>query len=154
MILIELFVIPGFGIWGLSGMLLIGASLVMASQEFLIPENADQWSTTRNSVALLVGAFFVFVCIAGLITYRLGSLPFLNRILLKPPSASDVTSAALPEEADLVEVGDIGITDSLLRPAGKARFGEEVIDVVSDSNLIDPGTQVRVVKIQGKNGSG
>ncbi len=39
---LELFVLPGFGIAGLSGMLLLGASLILASQDFVIPHTGEQ----------------------------------------------------------------------------------------------------------------
>jgi membrane-bound ClpP family serine protease len=48
-----------------------------------------------------------------------------------------------------VQVGDWGLTESPLRPAGKARFGEEYIDVVADGSYVPAGRQVRITSIRG-----
>jgi membrane-bound serine protease (ClpP class) len=38
-----------------------------------------------------------------------------------------------------------GVTISALRPGGKALFGGQVLDVISQGNLVDKGRKVRVV---------
>ena len=48
-----------------------------------------------------------------------------------------------------LSVGDIGVADSYLRPAGRAKFGDEFFDVVSDGSLVDAGQQVRVISVAG-----
>ena len=48
-----------------------------------------------------------------------------------------------------VSVGDWGRAVSLLRPAGKARFGDRYVDVVTDGSFVNQGKQVRVVEISG-----
>ena len=48
-----------------------------------------------------------------------------------------------------VGVGDWGVAESPLRPAGKAVFGEEYVDVVTDGSFVEAGVQVRVIKISG-----
>ena len=47
-----------------------------------------------------------------------------------------------------VQVGDCGVADSPLRPAGRARFGDDYVDVVADS-FVEKGRSVRVIKISG-----
>ncbi len=42
-----------------------------------------------------------------------------------------------------------GVTKTALRPAGKALFGEHRLDVVAESGMIDSGSAVRVVKVEG-----
>jgi membrane-bound serine protease (ClpP class) len=46
-------------------------------------------------------------------------------------------------------IGSVGIALTDLRPAGAGRFGKERIDVVSDSNWIEAGTPIRVVRSDG-----
>ncbi len=48
-----------------------------------------------------------------------------------------------------VGVGDWGVAESPLRPAGKAIFGDDYLDVVTDGSFVDKGKQVRVIEISG-----
>jgi membrane-bound serine protease (ClpP class) len=46
-------------------------------------------------------------------------------------------------------VGDCGVAESPLRPAGRAIFGEEYLDVVTDGSYVERGRQVRIVQMSG-----
>jgi membrane-bound ClpP family serine protease len=41
------------------------------------------------------------------------------------------------------------VTTTRLTPGGKARFGDDLVDVISDSELIEPSTPVSVVQVIG-----
>ena len=81
---IELFVIPGFGVWGLSGILLMAASILLAGQDFVIPQGPQQWTTLRNSMLAMCVSGFAFMIAAYFITSRLGSIPILSSLALNP----------------------------------------------------------------------
>ena len=49
----------------------------------------------------------------------------------------------------VVKEGDEGTALTQLRPAGKARFGEKTVDVVSDGEFIESGTKVTVISVVG-----
>jgi membrane-bound serine protease (ClpP class) len=84
-------------------------------------------------------------------------LPIFNRLVLKPVPARgahdevflDPQGKPLPMVQALVDVGKRGITVTALRPAGKARFGDEVLDVLTDGNFVRAGRAVRVDDVQG-----
>jgi len=152
---VELFVIPGFGIAGLSGLLLLGTSLVLASQDFVIPSTAGQLSELTKSLMVVVGSLMAFFLAAALITSYLGKVPFLNRFALQPPTASPASGSLASNSgsanADLsVTVGDIGTADSPLRPSGKARFGDEWLDVATEGPFVEQGRAVKVIRIAGR----
>jgi len=48
-----------------------------------------------------------------------------------------------------VRVGDVGEVVSRLRPAGKARFGDALVDVVATGEFLDKGTRVEIIAING-----
>ncbi len=154
-LMMEVFVIPGFGIAGITGMGLLLASVVMASQDFVWPETPGQWNQVLKSLLVVFVALTVFAVGTALLSRKIGSLPVLGRIALKPPAAEPVdvidkeTGKPRPLVHPLVSVGDWGNAESLLRPAGRARFGHRSIDVVSDGSFINPGAQVRVIEISG-----
>ena len=88
-VLIEVFVIPGVGIFGLGGGLLIVASIILASQTFVIPRNSYQLEQLPGSLFMVAaggaGAF------ASLVMMRryLADAPILKRLMLPPPDAED-----------------------------------------------------------------
>ena len=56
-------------------------------------------------------------------------------------------SSARRELQDLA--AQVGVATTPLRPAGRARFGEEVIDVVTEGDFIATGAQVEVIDVVG-----
>ena len=158
----EVFIIPGFGVPGITGLALLLASAILASQEFVIPQTASQWNRTLTTSLVMIGTGFGFVACATLISRKMGSLPFFNKMVLAPPplrdgdesddsseNKKDENGKPLPSQHPTVSVGDWGQAESLLRPAGRAKFAGRSFDVISDGSFVEPGTQVRVVKIQG-----
>jgi membrane-bound serine protease (ClpP class) len=155
-LLMEIFVIPGWGLSGLLGIVLMMVSAIMASQNFVVPSTEREWNTLLTSLAVLLGSTFVVLIIAAHITRRLGKIPLFNRLVLAVPTP-DGSIALTDKESGKpqpvnhppVSVGDWGFSESLLRPAGRARFGRTVIDVVSDGSFIDQGVRIRVTAIDG-----
>jgi membrane-bound serine protease (ClpP class) len=147
---VEIFLLPGTVVPGLTGAALILVSVVMASQGFLVPETPRQLHTLEGTLAMLVVSCGIFVAAAVVITRRMESLPLLNRLTLAPPggeSAAEKASAA--EAATGLAVGDVGIAHTPLRPGGKGRFGELLIDVLASGDFFDRGTPIRVVRVTG-----
>jgi membrane-bound serine protease (ClpP class) len=48
-----------------------------------------------------------------------------------------------------VKMGELGEVVSKLRPTGKAKFGEAIVDVVAEADFLDKGTKVEIIEIQG-----
>jgi membrane-bound serine protease (ClpP class) len=67
--------------------------------------------------------------------------------LRRPDITESERHAASDEHADLK--GAVGHSVSTLRPSGSARFGEQLVSVVSGGEMIPPGTRVLVVDITG-----
>ena len=141
----EIFVLPGFGVLGLGGGLLVIASIVLASQSFVLPENAYQLRQMEWSLGGILGATLGVAAIGFLLRHWLPATPVLRDVLLVPP-----TEAVDPAADDLEALlGAEGTTTSRLAPAGKARIGGVVRDVASDGELIEPGVAVRVTACRG-----
>ncbi len=146
---VELFVLPGFGIAGLTGMLLLGASLILAGQDFVIPETDADMATLTRSLSVLMGSVLTFFILAAFMNRYFGALPVLGHLTLRPPS--DREGAADDVASDMaVAVGDTGRADSALRPAGRARFGRQMLDVMTDGDFVDAGTAIRITRISGR----
>ncbi len=68
-LLLEIFVLPGFGVFGLGGGLLVILSLVLASQTFIVPRNAYQFGELQQSL-LIIGGALVGTIAAGALMHR------------------------------------------------------------------------------------
>ncbi|MCC9657426.1 NfeD family protein [Rhodopirellula halodulae] len=150
----EVFVIPGFGVAGISGLALSLGALVMASRRFALPENEIQWSSLAADMLTVMGAFLGFLVCLIVIAKYMGDIPGLSRLTLRPQvlvSASGDASATLVSGPawERVQVGDTGAAMSPLRPSGKVQFGDDAVDVVTDGDFVDPGSSVRIIAKQG-----
>ena len=155
---LEIFVIPGFGVFGISGLLLMAGSLVLASHTFAGMTAGQRFNESMGSLGSLAGALTTVIVVAVALNRFLPSIPFLNRLILTPPgyaagddSGPHLTPSVFADNGSSgpVQMGDVGITASTLRPSGKASFGEQFLDVVSDGGYIDHGTQVEVIRVTG-----
>jgi membrane-bound serine protease (ClpP class) len=160
---IEIFVLPGFGVFGVSGVLLCLASLVLASQTFIIPASESDLSALARSLGSLSGAIVGTVVLAALVSRYLPTIPWFNEMILTPPGAEDLrggprlrpdlaasaTTLNPVLERDQALVGRQGTTTTVLRPAGKAQIGEEFVDVVSDGPFISSGRPIEVISVEG-----
>jgi membrane-bound serine protease (ClpP class) len=62
--------------------------------------------------------------------------------------AVSMTSPTL-NRTESIKIGDVGQVVSILRPTGKAKFGDAIVDVVAEAEFLDKGTQVEIIKIHG-----
>lgn len=150
-VLLEIFVLPGFGIFGLGGGLLIVASLVLATQTFIFPRNPYQTAQLQSSLTMIAAAAVGALVLVALMNRWLPNAPVLGRIMLSPPSPQEkerIRRNESPVDFDRL-VGQEGITTTQLTPSGKARFGDRLVDVISDVELIEPNTRIVVVEVHG-----
>jgi membrane-bound serine protease (ClpP class) len=156
-LILEIFLIPGFGVPGISGILLMIAALVMASQSFLMPTTASEWKTTGNSLLVVLGSGVSFIVLSIFLTRHDGEIPVLSRLTLAPSERTGGATGVARLTAtkgqgvglEHLEVGKVGIAETPLRPAGKVEFDEEFFDVVSEGDFVAKGEEVRIVDIQG-----
>ncbi len=152
LLLVEIFVIPGFGVAGVLGIILMSLGLLFS----FAPSEPGRWPvpTLKDTFDGLKSGLYAMA--AGL-TGSLVGMYFLARYFPKLPVASSAI-APNPEHEDLqmddpypgvARVGDSGTAESLLRPAGKARFGQTLVDVVSEGEYIESGSRVVVVERKG-----
>lgn len=151
---IELFILPGFGVAGVSGVLLIVASIVLASQTFIIPQTNADLNSLGRSAAVITATIVVFVGSAMFLGRYFESMPIFRRLVLAPPGTVEPADEFVETEPLLGGskqwlVNQEGVATTFLRPAGKATIGDELVDVVAEGSFIDPGRTVRVITVQG-----
>ncbi len=160
LLLIEFFVLPGFGIAGFSGIVCIFAGLFgmlikNPPDKLPWPSNAVEWSDFTQGVIGLSLGFGGFIILAWLLSKYLPKIPFLSGLILIPAFAKRggtmQVSMTKPVESEIagINVGDIGEVVSTLRPTGKVRFGDAIVDVVAEGDFLNIGTRVKIIEIHG-----
>jgi membrane-bound serine protease (ClpP class) len=149
---LEVFVVPGWGVTGVSGVVALVLSLSLAALQ-KHPQSGAEWSNLLGLAAQFGLGLIVAVLLGILLASYLPQIPFLNRLVLKPPGETaeghEETAAQPPHPARADLLAAIGVAATPLRPAGKVRFGEEYVDVVAECGYVEPGTRVQVVEIEG-----
>lgn len=153
---LELFVFPGFGVFGMSGVLLILTSIVMASHTFVWPTQEYEYREMGYTLIQVTAAMVAVAAGAIVLARYFPSLPLFNRLVLKPEpwivvgeDAPGVKLSMDGYDSLAFLIGESGRTTTVLRPSGKARFGEMLIDVTADGFFIEPDSLVEVVDVQG-----
>jgi len=73
-------------------------------------------------------------------------------LILAPAQANikmQTPITTLPQEDTALKIGDTGIAITILRPVGKAKFGDAIADVVAEGEYIQKDKTVKIVLIQG-----
>lgn len=145
-VLIEIFVVPGLGLFGIGGGLMILASIVLAGQNFIVPQSGQDIQQLAWSMSSVLGALAGMFGAVAFIHYYMDSVPVLNRLILRPPAASnDIMVETASRYGHLLE--RTGVTITPLIPAGKVRFGSEIVSVVTDGNYVESGREVVVYEV-------
>ena len=150
-LLLELLVMPGFGIFGLGGAAMILASIVLASQTFVLPQTEAQREEMRHSLTIVAAATVCVIGAAMLLRRYLPYTPMFRTLLLNPPPEEELVDLEYREAlADFSYlVGQHGTSVTNLMPSGKAEFGGQLVDVIAEGMPIDRGQSVVVVKARG-----
>jgi membrane-bound serine protease (ClpP class) len=150
-VLLEALVIPGFGIFGLGGGVMILVSLVLASQTFVLPKTESQMIELRHSLTIVAAAMVLVVASAITLRRYLPKAPVFRTLLLSPTPEEDLVDLDYRESlADYSHlIGQSGTATTNLMPSGKADFNGELVDVIADGLPVDRGSSIVVVKARG-----
>jgi membrane-bound ClpP family serine protease len=150
-LLVELLVLPGFGMFGLGGGFMVLASLILASQTFILPTSESQLAELRGSLTIVAAAAACIVVAALALRRYLPRSPVFQSLLLNPPVGEELVHRDFRETvADYSHlVGQHGTATTNLMPAGKADFDGQLVDVIAEGLPIDRGRVVVVVKARG-----
>ena len=160
LLMVEIFVLPGFGIAGFLGIMcilagLFGMLIKNPPDKLPWPQTQFDWQLFMHGVLGLSLGFAGFVILAWLLTKYLPKLQFLSGLILVPTAAKqggefEVSMTVPPESKTItVNVGDVGEVVSALRPTGKVKFGYAIADCVAQAEFLDKGTEVKIIEIHG-----
>lgn len=146
---IEVFVLPGFGVAGISGLIVIAAGLVLSFQGFVIPDTTLPWEgkLLMENLARVLGSFLLaFFLSLFMIRFV---LPRVSKVVKGPYLEATLGDSHIDATSDLMlKPGDTGFADSFLRPSGKVMIHNRKIDAVTQGEFIEQGSPVMVDRIE------
>jgi membrane-bound serine protease (ClpP class) len=144
LIAVEVFVIPGFGIAGISGIILTVFSLIL----IMVNNNAFDFefvppASILYAAAATLGGLLGGICLLFVGGSRIADSKFFRRVALVQvhESKQGYTSSFIKEPM----VGKKGIAHTVLRPSGKVMIEGELYDAFTRSEFIEKGQSVEVV---------
>lgn len=150
LLIVEVFFIPGFGIFGVAGIICIisGLSFAMVGNDFFDFSGIPTGNYSKSLFTVLVstiGSILLLFLLGGSI---LNSNSFKSLELSETQDAADGYTVAVSEEAALVGRTGVAITD--LRISGRIKVADQIFDVITNGEYIEEGTEVILEKYQGR----
>ncbi|MBI3182511.1 MAG: hypothetical protein HYZ28_10230 [Myxococcales bacterium] len=129
LVLIEVFT-PGFAVIGITGVAMSVAAVVLAFVKL---------GPLEGVLALLGG-----VAGAALIVSWFRKSRTAKQLVLE-----EVQEGKAPDPKLALLAGQMGRVVTPLRPSGTARIAQKLVDVVTEGVYVEPGTEVRVSRVEG-----
>lgn len=145
LLILEAFVIPGFGIAGISGIIFILASFVLS----LIGHIGSVDTAEILNAISLVGVSFILAFILVLpIMKLLPKTRTFQKLVLNTAEKTKEGFRSTPQHYEQF-IGQVGVSLSPLRPAGIAQFDDNRLDVVAEGEFIERNSPIKVIKVEG-----
>lgn len=159
LILVELFILPTFGLLGVLGIILFIAGLFGMLLPSLDSVKFEYDTQSLNAagqyflkrLAWLCGSVILSsIVIAFLASYVLPSFSAFNRFVLsgyEQDASKGYVAGENPSE--MPKAGDRAIVFATLRPGGKIMVQDKIYDAISSGDLIEAGETVVVAAVEG-----
>ena len=144
LIIVEIFILPGFGIAGVTGVVLLFFGLfasLVGNVGFSFPRLEDM-RTELWTITLTLVLTIAFV--ASTLRYVMKT-PLFGRLVLTRSTDRASGYTSYDDRAELM--GQEGVALTSLRLSGTARIGDRRVDVISDGDFIDKGSRIKVVNV-------
>ena len=168
---IELFVLPGFGIVGISGFIVIGLSLILSMQDFVVPRFDWEWAILGRNALVVFAALLAAVTGIAIVALFGPRIRMFDALMLKtqivgtaggpdPESvvgkgraitgipSSDIFAPEDEEDFSAL-VGKTGTADTVLRPSGRALIEGKIYTVDADNEFVDADKGIIVTRVRG-----
>jgi len=163
LVALEIFVIPGFGIPGIAGIILTAGGLIMTfvGKEPVhfsggwLPTLDGTWDAIRNGLISVVGGSIGAMFLWFWVTRYISKLPYLSRMVLPEANTGVPMGDVAMSTAAWPRVGDIGQAVTDLKPGGMASFMDDATgdarhsDVVSETGFVERNQRVVVKIVEG-----
>jgi membrane-bound serine protease (ClpP class) len=149
LLLMEIFVIPGFGLTGITGFVALFTSLALVTlhNHYLDFSEVTDAQILRAVVTSVIGAMCSMVMLLIMAHFMTNSA-FFNKVALQT-SFTKAEGYHIENKALLTLVGQKGVVYNKLRPVGKILVNENIYEATSKNKFFDMGQVVKVVAVNG-----
>jgi len=147
---LEVFVIPGFGIAGVSGIVLVvcGLAFAMVDNDFLDFKRAKP-GLLMESFMIVSGAMVLSMVLMFVFGRNILKSTAFKRLVLADEQTAESGYTSSRPKLDLI--GKEGVARTVLRPAGKIEIEGVWYDAVALDGFIDAGEEIYVEKHENYN---
>jgi membrane-bound serine protease (ClpP class) len=161
---VEVFVLPGFGVAGIAGIVLVllGFILTFAAREPIdapgwLPSLPSTWAAIRQGLIVVVCGMLASLLLSMWLRRFLPKLPYFSKLILTATVGASADgsgrTSGSPAAPAWPAIGAVGRAVTELKPGGSAEFADgnttRVVSVVSDSGFVEPGASVVVRELDG-----
>ncbi|MDR1918352.1 MAG: nodulation protein NfeD [Tannerellaceae bacterium] len=144
LVALEVFVIPGFGVTGIGGIVFIITGLILSllnNVNFNFEGvTAPDFGKATLTVLLGLGSGFILML---WLSNKIGDRGLFRKVALQTDLEASISSPVLSGL-----IGKEGVAATVLRPSGKVTIEGEWYDGVSEGGFIEKGTSVKVVRFE------
>lgn len=141
-LLIEVFVVPGFGFAGLIAVVTISAGVFLA-----LLGNLPTWPDIARAMGIIAFSIIIVIAAVYSVVRKLPTSARWTGIFLQTATARDEGYVSGTVRDDLIGMEGVAVTD--LHPSGTGVFGRERLDVVCESGFVAQGARIRIVRSEG-----
>lgn len=145
LIVVEIFVFPGFGISGVAGIVSVIASLTFSMIENdLFDFSLTGWDAFTHALFTVFIAFAVAIVFSVLLGKGFMKSAVFQRMVLQSEQKSSEGYTVKVSSVEMV--GKSGISITVLRPAGTVEIEDEHYDANSEGAFIEKGEKIIVIR--------
>lgn len=149
LIAVELFVIPGFGLAGIAGLLCLMAGVYLSLTHVTIPEYDWDYMRLVDAGKTIVTSFLLLTAFTVLTWKLFPRTPLFRWMANTGTMTVDMGFTVQTSEEAAAAVGLRGEAMTFLRPAGRGRFNGKTYDVMTRGEFLPAGTPIVIIEAEG-----
>lgn len=149
LLILELFVIPGFGVAGITGGILILASFILAMVSNVVFDfTFVSGNAISRSILTVMAGLVIAVLLLLLLSRRIGQKGLLYNLALHAEQTSEEGYIGVDETLRKL-IGKNGVTVTRMAPSGKIKVDGDIYDAISlYGSFIDAGSEITIEKYE------
>jgi len=148
LIAIELFAIPGFGVAGISGILLTIAGLVLSMIDNIVFDyqfnTVEAFKVVLKSLLIVSVSVFLSLVLSLYLSKKVLNSSIFSRLVLDTTQQKEDGYVGVDNKQASFK-GKTGVAYTVLRPGGKVKIDDEIYDARSEIGFINKGEKSRVL---------
>jgi len=148
LIAIEIFAIPGFGVTGIAGIILVFTAFVLSMIDNVVfTYDSRGLPELARSFAIVAGSSLISFILSIYLARRLITSPIIPGLALNDVQTTKEGFSSFDLSLNEI-VGKNGVAFTLLRPGGKIQVNNEIYDAVAETGYVQKGDEIVVVKFE------